>query len=143
MSYRARRWEYRGRAGERPRYVLSRLLIGILALGFLLIFVTGFREFVKSVDSRYEWAGNLAFATGISYVIVTLVSSGLEAGAVIQADQTIAGRAELSARTAGRGGRQMAAAGESLRRPSGPAADRTQKPSAVRFSEGGFVGGGG
>ncbi|MCP9951387.1 hypothetical protein [Actinomadura madurae] len=69
--------------------VLSRLLIGILALGFLLIFVTGFRDFVKSVDPRYEWVGNLAFATGVAYVVVTLVSSGLEAGAVIEADQAI------------------------------------------------------
>jgi hypothetical protein len=69
--------------------VLSRLLIGILALGFLLVFVTSFREFIKSVDSRYEWIGSLAFATGLSYVIVTLVSSGLEAGAVIEADHSI------------------------------------------------------
>ncbi|GAA2279850.1 hypothetical protein GCM10010402_40660 [Actinomadura luteofluorescens] len=69
--------------------VLSRLLLQILALGFLLLFVTGFRELVKSVDSRYEWAGNFAFAAGLAYVLVTLVSSGLEAGAVIAADQPI------------------------------------------------------
>jgi hypothetical protein len=69
--------------------VLSRLLLGILALGFLLLFVTGFREFVKSVDPRYEWAGNFAFAAGLAYVLVTLISSGLEAGAVIAADRPI------------------------------------------------------
>ncbi|MEU9838240.1 hypothetical protein AB0C69_03355 [Actinomadura sp. NPDC048032] len=69
--------------------VLSRLLLQILALGFLLLFVTGFRELVKSVDPRYEWAGNFAFAAGIAYVVVTLVSSGLEGGAVIAADRPI------------------------------------------------------
>ncbi|WP_149261978.1 hypothetical protein [Actinomadura sp. K4S16] len=69
--------------------VLSRLLLGILALGFMLVFVASFREFVKSVDARYEWVGNFAFAAGLAYVLVTLVSSGLEAGAVIAADRPI------------------------------------------------------
>jgi hypothetical protein len=69
--------------------VLTRLLIGILALGFLLIFVTTFRELIKSVDSQWEWVANLAFATGLCYVVVTLVSSGLEAGAVIAVDHPI------------------------------------------------------
>jgi hypothetical protein len=69
--------------------VLSRLLIGILALGFLLAFVTGFRELIKSVSPRHEWIGSLGFAAGLSYVVVTLVSSGLEAGAVIASDHPI------------------------------------------------------
>ncbi|MGI5205015.1 hypothetical protein ACQEU6_25985 [Spirillospora sp. CA-108201] len=51
--------------------------------------MTGFRELIKSVDQRYEWAGNFAFAAGLAYVLVTLVSSGLEAGAVIAADRPI------------------------------------------------------
>jgi hypothetical protein len=69
--------------------VLSRLLIGILALGFLLIFVTGFRELIKSVSPQHEWIGTLGFAAGLSYVVITLVSSGLEAGAVIASDHPI------------------------------------------------------
>lgn len=69
--------------------VLARLLIGILALGFLLIFVTSFRELIKSVSPQYEWAGTFAFATGLSYVVISLVSSGLEAGAVIATDHPI------------------------------------------------------
>ncbi|WP_326671673.1 hypothetical protein [Streptomyces sp. NBC_01257] len=69
--------------------VLARLLIGILALVFLLVFVTAFRELVKAVSPENEWAGNLAFVAGLVYSTITLVSSGLEAGAVIAADRPI------------------------------------------------------
>ncbi|WP_329457009.1 hypothetical protein [Streptomyces sp. NBC_01497] len=69
--------------------VLARLLIGILALGVLVIFVTAFRELVKRVSPQYEWAGTLAFASGLVYATITLVSSGLEAGAVIAADHPV------------------------------------------------------
>ncbi|MCX5387006.1 hypothetical protein [Streptomyces sp. NBC_00083] len=69
--------------------VLARLLIGILALAFLIVFTTAFREAVKRTSPAYEWAGTLAFASGLVYATVTLVSSGLEAGAVIAADHPI------------------------------------------------------
>lgn len=69
--------------------VLARLLIGIIALALLIVFVTAFRELVKRVNPAYEWVGTLAFATGLVYATVTLISSGLEAGAVIAADRSI------------------------------------------------------
>ncbi|MEV0976337.1 hypothetical protein [Streptomyces sp. NPDC049915] len=69
--------------------VLARLLIGICALAFLIVFVTVFRELVKRAHPACEWVGTLAFATGLVYATVTLVSSGLEAGAVIAADRPI------------------------------------------------------
>ncbi len=69
--------------------VLSRLLVGILALGCLLLFVTGFRELIKCVSPQHEWMGTLGFAAGLGYILVTLVSSGLEAGAVIATDHPI------------------------------------------------------
>ncbi|WP_405594163.1 hypothetical protein [Streptomyces sp. NBC_01092] len=69
--------------------VLARLLIAIVALAFLIVFVTAFRELVKRVNPAYEWVGTMAFATGLVYAAVTLVSSGLEAGAVIAADRSI------------------------------------------------------
>jgi hypothetical protein len=69
--------------------VLTRLLLGIFALAFLIVFVTAFRELVKRVNPAYEWVGSMAFATGLVYATVTLVSSGLEAGAVIAADRSI------------------------------------------------------
>ena len=69
--------------------VLSRLLIGMFGMAFLLLFVTAFRELVKRVDPGQEWIGNLAHTVGLLYIGVTLVSSGLEAGAVIAADQPI------------------------------------------------------
>ncbi|MEV6796452.1 hypothetical protein AB0M87_31725 [Streptomyces sp. NPDC051320] len=69
--------------------VLARLLIGIVALAFMVMFVTAFRELVKRVDPAYEWVGSMAFAAGLVYATVTLVSSGLEAGAVIATDHPI------------------------------------------------------
>ncbi|WP_037864863.1 hypothetical protein [Streptomyces sp. NRRL S-340] len=69
--------------------VLARLLIGILALGCLLVLVASLREMVRSVRPDLEWAGTLAFTAGVAYTVVTLVSSGLEAGAVIEADRPI------------------------------------------------------
>jgi hypothetical protein len=69
--------------------VLSRILIGVLALGCLLLFTAGFRELVKAVSPRDEWAGAIASTAGLAYVVVTLVSSGLEAGAVIATDHSI------------------------------------------------------
>ncbi|MER6470890.1 hypothetical protein [Streptomyces collinus] len=71
------------------RNVLARLLIGIFALAFLMVFVTAFRELVKAADPAREWVGTTAFAAGLVYTTVTLVSSGLEAGAVIAADHPI------------------------------------------------------
>jgi hypothetical protein len=69
--------------------VLARLLIGIVALAFFIVFVTAFRELVKCVSPAYEWAGSMAFVTGLVYATITLVSSGLEAGAVIATDHAI------------------------------------------------------
>ncbi|MFB7646299.1 hypothetical protein ACFC0S_11245 [Streptomyces sp. NPDC056084] len=69
--------------------VLTRLLVGILALAFLIVFATAFRELVKVASPAHEWVGTMAFATGLVYATITLVSSGLEAGAVIAADHPV------------------------------------------------------
>ncbi|WP_255955647.1 hypothetical protein [Streptomyces odontomachi] len=69
--------------------VLSRLLIGITALTCLIVLVTAFRELVRRVNPEHEWAGTLACAAGLVYATVTLVSHGLEAGAVIATDHSI------------------------------------------------------
>jgi hypothetical protein len=69
--------------------VLTRLLIGIVALALMVVFVTAFRELVRRVSPAHEWAGSMASATGLVYATITLVSMGLEAGAVIAADRPI------------------------------------------------------
>ena len=51
--------------------------------------MTGSRELVKRVSPAYEWAGSLAYSTGLVYATIILVSSGLEAGAVIAIDHSI------------------------------------------------------
>ncbi|MCX5262472.1 hypothetical protein [Streptomyces sp. NBC_00199] len=69
--------------------VLSRLLVGIVALACLVVFVTALRELVRRVSPDHEWLGSIALATGLVYATVTLVSMGLEAGAVIAVDHPI------------------------------------------------------
>ncbi|WP_327319432.1 hypothetical protein [Streptomyces sp. NBC_01235] len=69
--------------------VLSRLLIGIVALASLVVFVTAFRELVGRVSPAHAWVGSIAFSTGLVYATITLVSMGLEAGAVIAVDHPI------------------------------------------------------
>ncbi len=69
--------------------VLARLLIGIIALVFLIVFMTSFRDLVKRVNPAYEWAASLAYSTGLVYATIVLVSMGLEAGAVIATDHSI------------------------------------------------------
>ena len=69
--------------------VLARLLFGIVGLASLVVFVTAFRELVKHTHPAYEWAGSIAFAAGLAYATITLVSMGLEGGAVIAADHPI------------------------------------------------------
>ncbi|MFI8228579.1 hypothetical protein ACIGDI_07105 [Streptomyces sp. NPDC085900] len=69
--------------------VLSRLLLGIVGLTALVLFVTAFRELVRRTRPDYEWAGAIAFTVGLVYATIALVSSGLEAGAVIAADHPI------------------------------------------------------
>lgn len=69
--------------------VLTRLLIGIVALALMVVFVTAFRELVRRVSPAHEWVGSMASATGLVYATITLVSMGLEAGAVIAADRPI------------------------------------------------------
>ena len=69
--------------------VLTRLLLGIVAVACLVVFVTAFRELVKRTHPGYEWAGSIASATGLVYATITLVSMGLEAGAVIATDHRI------------------------------------------------------
>ncbi|MDR6980239.1 hypothetical protein J2X68_006977 [Streptomyces sp. 3330] len=69
--------------------VLSRLLVGIVALASLVVFVTAFRELVETVSPAHGWIGSIAFAAGLVHATVTLVSMGLEAGAVIAVDHPI------------------------------------------------------
>ncbi|SEC08516.1 hypothetical protein SAMN05216532_0422 [Streptomyces sp. 2231.1] len=69
--------------------VLTRLLIGIVGITSLAVFVTSFRELVRLARPDYEWAGSMASAIGLVYTAIALVSTGLEAGAVIAADRPI------------------------------------------------------
>ena len=67
--------------------VLTRSVFGLLGMTLLVVFMTGIRQLVK--DTAYEWVGSLAATAGVAWVTVLFVSTGLEVGAVIAADEPI------------------------------------------------------
>jgi hypothetical protein len=69
--------------------VLTRSLIGLVGMGFVLVFMANLRQLVKVTAPAYEWVGNLAATAGLMWVAVEFVSNGLETGAVIQSDKPI------------------------------------------------------
>lgn len=69
--------------------VLSRLLIGVLGLGFILAFAMSFRELILQTGPENAWIGRFVGGAGLAYGVLTLVSSGLEGGAVIASDHPI------------------------------------------------------
>jgi hypothetical protein len=74
--------------------VLTRSLIGLVSMTFLVVFMTTIRQLVRLADPAYDWVAAIASAAGLMWVAVEFVSSGLETGAVIQSaspiDPTIA-----------------------------------------------------
>jgi hypothetical protein len=73
---------------------LTRSLIGLVSMTFLVVFMTTIRQLVRLADPAYDWVAAIASAAGLMWVAVEFVSSGLETGAVIQSaspiDPTIA-----------------------------------------------------
>lgn len=69
--------------------VLTRSLIGLVGMTFLVVFMANLRHLVKLANPAYEWVGNLAATAGLLWVAVEFVSNGLETGAVIQSASPI------------------------------------------------------
>jgi hypothetical protein len=65
--------------------VLTRILLDLFVLAFLIVFLGGFRHLILRADPEYEWIGTLAFGTGLVYVAITFAANSLEAGAVLGA----------------------------------------------------------
>lgn len=65
--------------------VLTRILLNLFLLAFLMVFLAGFRHLIRRADPEYEWVGTLAFGAGLVYVAITLASDSLQAGAVLGA----------------------------------------------------------
>jgi|SRR4051812_18425623 hypothetical protein len=69
--------------------VLLRSMLGLIGLTLLIVFMTGIRQLVRLVAPAYEWIGSLAATAGVAWLVVVLVSTGLEVGAVIAAPEPI------------------------------------------------------
>ncbi len=69
--------------------ILSRGLVGLVALVGLTVFMSAFGHLVKAADRSFEWLGSLATTAGLMWVTVAFVSMGMEIGAAIQAPDPI------------------------------------------------------
>ncbi|MEU4600205.1 hypothetical protein [Nocardia sp. GTS18] len=69
--------------------VLTRCLLGLIGATLFLVFMSGFAYLVKQRDPEREWFGSLAAAAGTAWLVIALVSTGLEIGAVIAAPDPI------------------------------------------------------
>jgi hypothetical protein len=69
--------------------VLTRSLIGLIGLTFLVVFMTNLRQLIKQANPVYEWVATLASTAGLLWLAVEFVSTGLETGAVIQSASPI------------------------------------------------------
>jgi hypothetical protein len=73
-------------SGNPPTWnVLTRNLLDLVAVGFLIVFVTGLRSILHDADPAYEWLASLVFGTGLVYATVVLVKISLEVGVVLGA----------------------------------------------------------
>jgi hypothetical protein len=64
--------------------VLTRSLIGLVGMTFLLVFMANLRHLIKLTNPAYEWVATIASTAGLMWVAVEFISNGLETGAVIQ-----------------------------------------------------------
>ncbi|WP_323180859.1 hypothetical protein [Streptomyces sp. NBC_01142] len=68
--------------------MLTRILLNLFVCAFLLVFLSGFRHVLRRAAPDHDWVAGLAFTAGLVYVVVTLVSNSMEAGAVFAAHGT-------------------------------------------------------
>jgi hypothetical protein len=62
---------------------LIRVLVDTLLMGFLIVFLGGFRQMVTRVRQDLQWMTDLSFGAGLVFVAVTLVGDSLEAGGAL------------------------------------------------------------
>ncbi|HSK91394.1 MAG TPA: hypothetical protein VK875_08780 [Euzebyales bacterium] len=71
-------------SGNPPTWnVLTRSLLNLVAVGLLIVFVTGLRSILHDADPTYEWTASLVFGTGLVYATIGLVKTSLEVGVVL------------------------------------------------------------
>jgi hypothetical protein len=63
--------------------ILTRSLIGITGCTLYLVFFTGLRHLVRTVDPRYDWLATVLQTAGVLWVAMVFVPQSMEAGAAI------------------------------------------------------------
>jgi hypothetical protein len=70
--------------GNPPTWdVLTRNLLNLVAVGAMMVFVTGLSSILRDGDPAYGWLASLVFGTGLVYTAIDLVAISLEAGVVL------------------------------------------------------------
>ncbi|MEV0715076.1 hypothetical protein [Asanoa sp. NPDC050611] len=69
--------------------ILTRSLIGIAGCTLYLVFFTGLRHLIRTVDPRYDWLATVVQTAGVLWVAMVFVPQSMEAGAAISVDLDI------------------------------------------------------
>ncbi|WP_157887862.1 hypothetical protein [Frondihabitans sp. PAMC 28766] len=65
--------------------MLAIVTVDTALMGFLIVFLTGFRQLVVRARSDLQWLADLVYGAGLAFVAVTLVGDSLEGGAALDA----------------------------------------------------------
>ncbi|SNS89081.1 hypothetical protein SAMN05421812_102239 [Asanoa hainanensis] len=69
--------------------ILTRSLVGITGCTLYLVFFSGLRQLIRTVDPRSEWLASLVQVAGALWVVMVFVTQSMEAGAAISVDRDI------------------------------------------------------
>lgn len=65
-----------------PWDVFTRDLLNLVVAVFIVVFASGFRDFIRRVDPAGEWLSGIIYGCALIYVTLFLVATSMEAGGV-------------------------------------------------------------
>ncbi len=69
--------------------ILTRSLVGVTGCTLYIVFFTGLRQLIRTVDPRYDWLASVVQIAGVLWVAMVFVPQSMEAGAAISVDGDI------------------------------------------------------
>lgn len=70
--------------GAPPQWnILTRIMVSIVGSTILIIFLVGFRLVMRQANSELEWAATIALASGLMWLMFSMVAQSMEAGTAI------------------------------------------------------------
>lgn len=69
--------------------ILTRSLIGVTGCAVFLVYFTGLRQLVRTVNPAYDWLGNVIQIAGVVWTAMVFVPQSMEVGAAISVQHDI------------------------------------------------------